>query len=125
MNKCVLIIDDEEDVREIAKMGLEMAANWTVLTASSGTEGLNIARDKQPDLILLDWMMPVLNGKQTLEKLQEVPETANIPVILMTAKTETAVKEHLKDLAIVGIITKPFRPLQLPDRIAEVLDNQI
>jgi DNA-binding response OmpR family regulator len=123
MNKCVLIIDDEEDVREIAKMGLEMAANWMVLTASSGTEGLNIALDKQPDLILLDWMMPVLNGKQTLEKLKSVAETANIPVILMTAKTETAIKEHLQDLAIVGIITKPFRPLQLPDRIAEVLDN--
>jgi DNA-binding response OmpR family regulator len=123
MNKCVLIIDDEEDVREIAKMGLEMAANWTVLTASSGTEGLNIACDKQPDLILLDWMMPVLNGKQTLEKLKSAAETADIPVILMTAKTETAIKEHLQDLAIVGIITKPFRPLQLPDRIAEVLDN--
>jgi DNA-binding response OmpR family regulator len=125
MNKCVLIIDDEEDVREIAKMGLEMAANWTVLTASSGTEGLNIARDKQPDLILLDWMMPVLNGKQTLEKLKSATETANIPIILMTAKTETAIKEHLQDLAIVGIITKPFRPLQLPDRIGEVLNNQI
>jgi DNA-binding response OmpR family regulator len=125
MNKCVLIIDDEEDVREIAKMGLEMTANWTVLTASSGTEGLKIAGDKQPDLILLDLMMPILDGKQTLERLQAAEHTASIPVILMTAKTEASIEQQLVKLGIVGIITKPFRPLQLADRIIEVLEKKV
>ncbi|MDJ0648669.1 MAG: response regulator [Xenococcaceae cyanobacterium MO_188.B19] len=121
MSKLILIIDDEEDVKAIAQMGLEMAASWEVITASSGQEGLEIAATKQPDVILLDLMMPDWDGKETLKQLKNNPNTASIPVILMTAKTESAIASEIENLEIIGMITKPFRPLQLPEKIDEIL----
>ena len=121
MSKLILIIDDEEDVKAIAKMGLEMAANWEVITASSGQEGLNLAADKQPDVILLDLMMPDWDGKKTLKQLKNHPDTVNIPVILMTAKSQSAISNELTQLDIVGVVTKPFRPLELPETIQTIL----
>ncbi len=121
MSKSILIIDDEEDVKEIAQMGLEMAADWSVVTASSGTEGLILAETSQPDVILLDLMMPGWDGKETLKQLKANQNTANIPVILMTAKTQLAIALELRELDLVGVITKPFRPLQLPEQISQIL----
>ncbi len=121
MSKLILIIDDEEDVKAIAQMGLEMAASWEVITASSGQEGLEIAETKQPDVILLDLMMPDWDGKETLKQLKNNFQTASIPVILMTAKTESAIASEIENLEIIGMITKPFRPLQLPEKIDEIL----
>jgi DNA-binding response OmpR family regulator len=123
MSKSILIIDDEEDVKEIAQMGLEMAANWNVITASSGKEGLSLAETNQPEVILLDLMMPDWDGKETLKQLKANQNTANIPVILMTAKTQSAIATELTELGLVGIITKPFRPFQLPEQIAEILNK--
>ena len=121
MSKSILIIDDEEDVKEIAQMGLEMTADWSVVTASSGTEGLILAETSQPDVILLDLMMPGWDGKETLKQLKANQNTANIPVILMTAKTQLAIALELRELDLVGVITKPFRPLQLPEQISQIL----
>ncbi len=123
MSKIILIIDDEEDVREIAQMGLEMAGDWQVITAHSGQEGLNIAENSQPEVILLDLMMPEWDGKETLKQLKANQNTADIPVILMTAKTQSAIAPDLTDLDLAGVITKPFRPLQLPKQITEILDK--
>ena len=123
MSKTVLIIDDEEDVKEIAQMGLEMAADWNVITASSGKEGLSLAETSQPEVILLDLMMPDWDGKETLKQLKANQNTANIPVILMTAKTQSAIAPELAQLDLVGVITKPFRPLQLPEQISEILSK--
>ena len=122
MSKLILIIDDEEDVKAIAQMGLEMAASWEVITANSGQEGLEIAATKQPDVILLDLMMPDWDGKETLKQLKNNPNTASIPVILMTAKTESAIASEIENLEIIGMITKPFRPLQLPETINSILN---
>ena len=91
MSKKVLIIDDEEDVKEIAQMGLEMAADWDVITANSGKAGLDLAASSQPEVILLDLMMPDWDGKETLKQLKANQHTVNIPVILMTAKTKSAI----------------------------------
>lgn len=121
MGKSILIIDDEEDVKEIAQMGLEMAADWQVITASSGQEGLELAANKQPDAILLDLMMPEWDGKETLKQLKANQKTTHIPVILMTAKTQSAIASELTKLDLAGVITKPFRPLQLPEQIAAIL----
>jgi CheY-like chemotaxis protein len=121
MSKCVLIVDDEEDVRAIAKLGLEMAANWTVLTASSGQEGLNVAAQNRPDVILLDLMMPEWDGCYTLKQLKENPHTQSIPVILLTAKVQSPLQESLANLEVAAVFTKPFRPLQLPQQIEQVL----
>lgn len=123
MIKSILVIDDEEDVKEIAQMGLEMAADWHVITARSGKEGLNLAQSSQPEVILLDLMMPEWDGKETLKQLKGNPHTAMIPVILMTAKTQSAIATELCALDLAGVITKPFRPLQLPEKITEILDN--
>lgn len=121
MSRSILIVDDEEDVKEIAQMGLVMAADWNVITASSGREGLELAETQQPEVILLDLMMPEWDGKQTLKQLKSNPSTAAIPVILMTAKTQSAIALELMELGLAGIITKPFRPLKLPELITNIL----
>ena len=122
MSKSILIIDDEEDIKEIAQMGLEMAADWNVITASTGKEGLAIAQTSQPEVILLDLMMPDWDGKETLKHLKANLQTANIPVIMMTAKTQSAIALELAELDLVGIITKPFRPLELAQQINDIID---
>ena len=124
MGKNILIIDDEEDIKEIAQMGLEMAADWNVITASTGKEGLAIAKTSQPEVILLDLMMPEWDGRETLKHLKANRDTANIPVILMTAKTQSAIALDLAALDLVGIITKPFRPLQLPQQINDIMSTK-
>lgn len=123
MKKSILIIDDEEDVKEIAQLGLEMTDDWIVLTASSGKEGLILGETSQPDVILLDLMMPGWDGKETLQQLKAKQNTANIPVILMTAKTQSAIASELKAWDIAGVIIKPFRPLQLSEQILQTLPS--
>lgn len=123
MSKSILIIDDESDVKDIAQMGLEMAADWNVITASTGKEGLRLAQDRLPEAILLDLMMPEWDGKETLKRLKANQNTATIPVILMTAKTQSAIASELTELDLAGVITKPFRPLELSAQITEILSQ--
>ncbi|MGJ3245865.1 MAG: response regulator [Elainellaceae cyanobacterium] len=121
MSKCILVVDDEEDVRAIAQLGLEMGANWTVLSASSGQEALDIATTEQPDAILLDMMMPDMDGRATLAKLKANPQTHHIPVILVTAKVQLSDQSSFADLDVVTVFAKPFRPLQLADQVSDAL----
>ncbi|MBW4519127.1 MAG: response regulator [Scytolyngbya sp. HA4215-MV1] len=121
MSKCILIVDDEEDVRAIAQLGLEMGAGWTVMTASSGQEALSVAAEKQPDAILLDMMMPDMDGRSTLQKLRQNAATQTIPVILVTAKVQQSDQASFADLEVAAIIPKPFRPLLLAEQIREAL----
>ena len=88
MSKCILIVDDEEDIRSITKMALEMGTDWTVLTASSGSEALEVAATSHPDTILLDMMMPDMDGRATLKRLKAHASTQPIPVIMVTARPE-------------------------------------
>ena len=125
MNKSILIIDDEEDVRDIIQMGLKMAADWRVTTASTGKEGLELAQSNRPEVILLDLMMPEWDGKETLKQFKANQNTAHIPVILMTAKTQSAISSELTELDLAGVITKPFRPLELPEQITEILNKAL
>ncbi|MBE8997149.1 MULTISPECIES: response regulator [unclassified Nostoc] len=121
MNRNILIVDDEEDVRAIAKLGLEMAAGWNVLTASSGQEALKVAATYKPDVILLDMMMPDMDGRATLQQLKANPATKKIPVILLTAKLQQSDRESFTDMDVAAIFAKPFRPLKLAEQINEVL----
>ncbi|MBC1222209.1 response regulator [Nostoc sp. UCD121] len=121
MNRNILIVDDEEDVRAIAKLGLEMAAGWNVLTASSGQEALKVAATHKPDVILLDMMMPDMDGRATLQQLKANPATKKIPVILLTAKLQQSDRESFTDMDVAAIFAKPFRPLKLAEQINEVL----
>lgn len=121
MSKRVLIVDDEEDVRAIARLGLEMGSDWTVLTASSGSEALQAAADQAPDVILLDMMMPEMDGRLTLQKLKANPETQPIPVILVTAKVQASDQTSFAELEVAAVLAKPFRPLTLADQIRDAL----
>ncbi len=119
--KCILVIDDEDDIREIAQISLEMVANWQVVTASSGNEGLAKARTEQLDAILLDVMMPDMDGPSTFQELQADVTTQHIPVLLLTAKVQAIDRRRFADLGVKGVISKPFDPLKLANEVAEIL----
>jgi CheY-like chemotaxis protein len=96
VSKTILIINDEEDVRAITQLGLEMSGDWTVLTASSGTEGIKISFQSSPDVILLDLMMSDGDRPMTLQQLKTYPQLQPIPVILMTVKEQEFLLESAK-----------------------------
>jgi CheY-like chemotaxis protein len=122
MNKRLLTIDDEEAIQIVIKFGIKMVAGWEVLSASNGKTGIVTAQRELPDAILLDVMMPEMDGIATFKALQANPITAGIPVIFLTAKAQAAEKRQFNDLGIRGVITKPFNSLDLPDRISKILD---
>lgn len=122
--KRILLIEDEDDIREVAAMSLESTAGWTVLAASSGKQGIEVAAREHPDAILLDVMMPDMDGPATLQQLLTGAETKAIPIIFMTAKVQTAEKKKLAELGARGIIAKPFDPLQLADEVSRLLGWQ-
>lgn len=121
----ILVIDDEERIQEVIQMSLEILNGWEVFTASSGFLGVLEAQTHQPDAILLDVSMPQLDGFATFAKLQENPTTQAIPVIFLTAKVELADRKQFAQLGIVGIITKPFDPLTLADKVMAVLELRL
>lgn len=117
----VLVVDDEDDIREVVQVSLELIGGWTVLTARSGREGLARAGSDRPDAILLDVMMPDLDGPTTFRLLQASPATRNIPVILLTARVQGADRRRFASLGVAAVIAKPFDPLKLPGQVAEAL----
>jgi len=119
--KHILVIDDDEDIRDVARVALEVVGGWKVSTASSGYEGLELAETQQPDAILLDVMMPEMNGVETFERLQANSTTQQIPVILLTAKVQYSDRQRFSALAIAGTIPKPFKTMTLAEQVAEIL----
>ena len=120
--KRILIVDDEQDIREATQICLEVLGEWEVMTDGSGKEGLIKAAAEQPDVILLDVMMPDMDGLTTLQKLQANPATQNIPVILLTAKAQPAEKRRFTELKVAAVITKPYDPFTLSDQLTQALD---
>lgn len=121
MARRVLIIDDEDDIREVAALSLESVAGWEVKTANSGAQGVARAIEFMPDAILLDVMMPGMDGPTTFRELRNTPETARIPVLLLTAKVQAADQRRFSDLGVEAILFKPFDPMTLSSQIAGVL----
>jgi CheY-like chemotaxis protein len=120
MPRTLLVIDDDRDIRQVAKTSLELVGGFQVLVADSGQRGLAIAREARPDAIILDLMMPDLDGRKTLAQLKQTPETAHIPVIMLTAKVQ-ANRQELVGQGAAGVLVKPFDPMQLPDQVCETL----
>ena len=118
--KRILIIDDEDDIREVAALALEVAGDFEVVTADGGRAGLTAAASQHPDLILLDVMMPELDGPSTFQELRKSETTRSIPVIFLTAKVQTADRRRLSDLGARGILAKPFDPMRLAADIASI-----
>lgn len=119
--KRILLVDDEEDIREVARVALEMIGGWQVLTADSGHAALAAAESEQPDAILLDVMMPDMDGPTAFRKLRANCATRHIPVILLTAKVQTADRKRFSDLGVDAMIAKPFDPLKLADQVSGAL----
>src|ERR1700759_731186 len=107
MSRTLLLIDDDDDIREIAQRSLELGAGWAVLTAASAAEGIAVAREKQPDAILLDAMMPSLDGPATLAKLREDDRSARIPVVFLAEKARPSERDRLAGLDVAGVLAKP------------------
>jgi CheY-like chemotaxis protein len=117
----ILIIDDEDDIREVAALSLEATAGWQILTASSGSAGIELAAAEQPDAILMDVMMPGVDGPTTFAYMQQNPAIAHIPVLLLTAKVQGVDQRRFSGLGLAGILFKPFDPLTLAQQISTAL----
>lgn len=124
MTKHVLVIDDEADIREITQLSLTVTTDWDVRTAASGREGLDMMRDYHPDLVLLDLMMPDMDGQTTCAHLKQDPETQSVPVIFLTAKVQIQDQLELAQAGVAAIFTKPFDPTTLGAEISAVLGWQ-
>ncbi|BAY28270.1 two-component response regulator [Nostoc carneum NIES-2107] len=122
--KRILVIDDERNLCTVIKACLENIGRWQVLVAQSGTEGFAVAKSEHPDAILLDVLMPDINGMALFQRLQENLTTNNIPVILLTAKVQAVDLNEFSQLAIAGVISKPFDPLRLSELVANTLGWQ-
>ncbi len=120
----VLVVDDDDAIREVAEATLQIVGGWEVSTAGSGAEAMIQARAQRPDVILLDVMMPGMDGPTTFGRMQQDPATREIPVILLTAKVQAADRRRWTDLPLAGVIAKPFDPMTLPAEIATLLGWQ-
>ena len=115
--KHILVIDDEDDIREVAMLSLETAGDFRVTTANGGRAGVERASADRPDLILLDVMMPELDGPATFELLRQNDVTRDVPVVFLTAKVQASDRRRLGGLGALGLLPKPFDPLTLADEI--------
>ncbi|EDX84645.1 hypothetical protein S7335_2342 [Synechococcus sp. PCC 7335] len=121
MAKRVLVVDDDEGIREVIQLSLESKTDWTVWTAASGKEGISIAQSKPLDLILIDVVMPEEDGIAVYKKLQDRESTRTIPVLLLTGNTDVSDQKEFMALGVDGIITKPFKYEVLAQTIAQTV----
>lgn len=121
MGKKILIADDEDDVKVVVQLFLE-SKGYEILTAYDGLDALDKARKERPDLILLDLMMPVVDGFEVCKKLKAHPDTASIPVVMISASAQAESKQRGLDAGAVDYIIKPFQPEALDSLIHKILD---
>ena len=117
----VLLTDDDDNIRMVAQIALEDVGGWEVYLAADGRQAIELARTHAPDVILLDVMMPVMDGPATLKELRALPHLQKTPVIFLTAKVQQQEVEKYLSLGANGVITKPFDPLSLPKEIMEIV----
>jgi len=119
----VLMVDDDPAIRKIGQLCLTRVGKWEVVIAASGPEALRLSVEFRPDVILLDVMMPGMDGPTTFRLLQENVDVGHTPVIFMTAKVQTQELESYSKLGAAGVISKPFDPMKLPNEIRQILQN--
>ena len=121
--RTILYVDDEPDIREVVQMSLSLADGVEVHTADSGKRALEVLPSVQPDLVLLDVMMPTLDGPGTLQRMRENPATAGIPVVFMTAKAMPQEIARFIELGAAAVIAKPFDPMRLSEQVITIWDG--
>ncbi len=123
MKKRVLLIDDDPDIRTVAALGLSAVGGFEVLLASGGEEGIAMAARERPELIILDVMMPGVDGPTTLARLKALTITADIPVIFMTARVQKHELAAYLAIGAIGVIDKPFDPMTLAAQVSAIADR--
>jgi len=124
MSRRILVVDDDALLREVAQTALELVAGWQVSTAPSGAQAQQHARSEHPDAILLDVMMPGLDGPTTVTALRADPTTRDIPIIFLTAKMSSDDRGEWQALNLAGVISKPFDPMTLAAEVSVMLGWQ-
>ncbi|MEM7153539.1 MAG: response regulator [Myxococcota bacterium] len=119
----VLLVDDDEDIRVIGEMALQEVGGFGVVLASSGAEALELAAQEQPDVIMLDVMMPQMDGLETFRRLNEQPATAALPVVFVTAKVQRHEVQRYLEMGAIGVICKPFDPMGLPAELTAIFER--
>ena len=117
----VLVVDDDDAIREVIQIALEVVAGWQVITADGGTKALVLAREHHPDAVLLDVMMPDMDGPTTLQNIRRRDGLASTPTIFITARAQPHEKQAFLDIGAVGVITKPFDPMTLASDVRAIL----
>ena len=117
----VLLVDDEEDIRKIGRLSLEAVGKFQTVMAAGALEAIALARAELPDLILMDMMMPGMDGLEALATLKSIPELQHIPVLFMTAKVQRHEIDHYLRVGAIGVIQKPFDPMTLPGEIKRIM----
>lgn len=121
MSKRLLIVDDEQDIRDVIRVSLEEFAGWQVGMAESGEAALQTVKTGKWDAVLLDISMPGMDGFSVFEALQEDAVTKSIPVVLLTAKVLPSDRRRFAEMGVAGVISKPFDPVSIWQEIAEIL----
>lgn len=121
MTRRLLVVDDEPDVRAVVRLSLEHVGGWQVVDVDGGLAGVDAARRDAPDAVVLDVMMPGTDGPAVYRMLQSDARTADIPVVMLTARVDRADREAWLAMGVRGVLAKPFDPLQLPAQLREVL----
>ena len=119
----ILYVEDEPDIQAVAKLALEMVGGFTVKVCSSGEEAMRVAEAFAPDMILLDVMMPGMDGPSTLKALRALPALAEVPVAFMTAKVQPAEIAQFRALGARDVIPKPFDPMTLADQVRAIWER--
>ncbi|GAA1914036.1 response regulator [Nocardioides marmoribigeumensis] len=117
----VLVVDDDDSVREITQLSLEAVAGWQVRAAGSGSRALEMLRERRPEVVLLDVMMPGMDGPTTFRAMQADPELRDVPVVLLTAKVRMGSVQPWDDLGVAGVIAKPFDPMSLAHEVSALV----
>ena len=119
----ILCVEDEPDIRTVAELALAGIGGFTIHSCGSGQEALAAVHEFAPDLVLLDVMLPGMDGVETLAALRSDPRTQRLPVVFMTARTQPAEVEHYRSLGALDVITKPFDPLTLADQVRVIWER--
>ena len=116
----ICYVEDDEDIQRIVRMSLERVGKMTVAVVSDPTQAMQTFAEFKPDLVMLDWMMPVLDGPALFRQMKLRPETSSLPVVFITAKASQSDLNELLALGAVGAISKPFSPKDLPDQLRAI-----
>lgn len=119
MSPRLLLVDDDDDIREVAQAAIELLSDWEVVTAASGREALDLAEGQTFDAVVLDVMMPELDGPSTLERLRAIAVHSAVPVVFLTAKVQATDRDRFAGMDICGVVTKPFDPMTLVDQLTD------